>query len=69
MKTKNLNSMGAIHPILFLAAMYVVTLVVSIFICSSLFYSCNAHSSSPEANEKPVPQQQSPVGKDAISLR
>lgn len=31
--------MGALHPILFFAVMYVVVLFFSIFICSSLFYS------------------------------
>ena len=60
--------MGAIHPILFLAAMYVVTLVVSIFICSSLFYSCNSQSST-QADERPIQQQPRPVGETAITLR
>ena len=36
--------MGALHPILFFAVMYVVVLFFSIFICSSLFYSLNADS-------------------------
>ena len=45
MKTKT-NSVGALHPILFFAVMYVVVLFLSIFICSSLFYSFNSNSSS-----------------------
>ena len=40
MKTKIAPSVGALHPILFFAVMYVVVLFFSIFICSSLFYSC-----------------------------
>ena len=42
MKTKTVTSMGALHPILFFAVMYVVVLFFSIFICSSLFYSCKS---------------------------
>jgi hypothetical protein len=35
--------MGAMHPILFFAGVYVVVLLFSIFICSTIFYSCNAN--------------------------
>jgi hypothetical protein len=42
MKTKTVTSIGALHPILFFAVMYVVVLFFSIFICSSLFYSCKS---------------------------
>jgi hypothetical protein len=42
MKTRSFAPMGSIHPILFFAGLYVVALLFSIFICSSLFYSCNA---------------------------
>lgn len=43
MKTKSLTPMGSMHPVLFFVLIYLVALIVSIFICSSLFYSCNAH--------------------------
>ncbi|MEO5562753.1 MAG: hypothetical protein ABIR18_04940 [Chitinophagaceae bacterium] len=46
MKTKSLPSIGALHPVLFFAVMYVVVLFFSIFICSSLFYSCSSTSST-----------------------
>lgn len=59
MKTKNFTSMGSLHPILFFAVVYVVALFFSIFICSSLFYSCNASSS------KIGSQQTSPVNEQA----
>ena len=42
MKTKTFTPMGALHPVLFFAGVYVVALFFSIFICSSLFYSCNS---------------------------
>jgi hypothetical protein len=42
MKARSVTSIGALHPILFFAVMYVVVLFFSIFICSSLFYSCKA---------------------------
>jgi capsule polysaccharide export protein KpsE/RkpR len=62
MKTKSVTSIGALHPILFFAVMYVVVLFFSIFICSSLFYSCK---SSPVRMAKkttaPAPKQAMPV--------
>jgi hypothetical protein len=62
MKTKSVTSMGALHPILFFAVMYVVVLFFSIFICSALFYSCK---SSPARMAKkttvPAPKQVLPV--------
>ncbi len=44
MKAKTLTPMGALHPVLFFAGVYIVVLLFSVFICSSLFYSCNAGS-------------------------
>ncbi len=41
MKTKTLTSVGALHPLLFFMTVYVVALLLSIFICSSIFYSLN----------------------------
>jgi len=46
MKTKAFTPMGSLHPVLFFAGVYVVALFFSIFICSSLFYSCNASPST-----------------------
>jgi len=51
MKSRTFTPMGSLHPILFFAALYVVALLFFIFICSSLFYSCNAQSGGP-GNEK-----------------
>jgi len=42
MRSKNSTPVGALHPILFFAGVYVVVLLFSIFICSTIFYSCNA---------------------------
>ncbi|HRF19276.1 MAG TPA: hypothetical protein PK977_13970 [Chitinophagaceae bacterium] len=42
MKTKTFSPVGSLHPVLFFAVVYVVAIVFSIFICSTLFYSCNA---------------------------
>jgi len=54
--------MGALHPILFFAVMYVVVLFFSIFICSSLFYSLNSDSESVAVkNEQPAKQKSFPV--------
>lgn len=55
--------MGALHPILFFAVMYVVVLFFSIFICSSLFYSLNADPTEDVAakTEQPAKKQAFPV--------
>jgi hypothetical protein len=62
MKKRSVSPIGALHPILFFAGVYVVVLFFSIFICSSLFYSCNTTSggnySSNEKNEKKVIEPQ-----------
>jgi hypothetical protein len=42
MKTKSYSTIGSLHPFLFLTGVYLITLVFSIFICSTIFYSCNA---------------------------
>lgn len=62
MKTKSFTPVGSLHPVLFFVFVYVVVLFFSIFICSSLFYSCNASSAGavskgngfPEQTEMPV---------------
>jgi len=52
MKRKTFTPVGALHPILFFAGVYVVALFFSIFICSSLFYSCNTTANTEMAKEK-----------------
>lgn len=59
--------MGSMHPVIFFVFVYVVALLLSVFIFSSLFYSCNAKSaksltvqaeqSSPLASVAPVMQK------------
>ena len=62
MRTKRSTTMGALHPILFFAVMYVVVLFFSIFICSSLFYSLNADSEEATVKtEQPEKQKSFPV--------
>jgi len=65
MKTKTFTPMGALHPILFFAGVYIVALFFSIFICSSLFYSCNT-SSAKVAKEERAPVQQ-PAGSEVAT--
>jgi hypothetical protein len=52
MKRKTFTPVGALHPILFFAGVYVVALFFSIFICSTIFYSCNTSASASIAKEK-----------------
>ena len=61
MKTRSFSTMGALHPVLFFAGVYVVALVFSIFICSSLFYSCNSSSTTKLLNSQAKPQKTAPV--------
>jgi len=52
MKKRSVSPIGALHPILFFAGVYVVVLFFSIFICSALFYSCNTTSNTSSYSEK-----------------
>jgi hypothetical protein len=45
MRSRTSTTMGALHPVLFFAGVYIVVLLFSIFICSTIFYSCNANKS------------------------
>jgi hypothetical protein len=58
MKASRFNSVGALHPILFFAVMYVVVLFLSIFICSSLFYSLQSNSDDAVAAKITEPTKQ-----------
>jgi hypothetical protein len=57
MNRKTFTPVGALHPILFFAGVYAVVLLFSIFICSSIFYSCNTTPTDISATEveKPAP--------------
>jgi zona occludens toxin (predicted ATPase) len=59
MKKRSVSPIGALHPILFFAGVYVVVLFFSIFICSSLFYSFNTTSGGNySSDEKKVSEPQ-----------
>lgn len=62
MKTKT-SSMGSLHPVIFFAVVYVVALLLSIFICSSLFYAINGSS---QASRQPVPDEQTIVSGQSV---
>jgi len=55
------SSVGALHPILFVAVMYVVVLFLSIFICSSIFYTLNDDTASGTGNTEQVAVQKKAV--------
>ncbi|HYM95355.1 MAG TPA: hypothetical protein VET23_14550 [Chitinophagaceae bacterium] len=57
MKTRTLSSAGALHPVLFFAGFYAIVLLFSIFICSSLFYSCNTSKAETANKQDAAPQQ------------
>ena len=60
MKAKTFTTMGALHPVLFFVVVYIVALFFSIFICSSLFYSCKSNGAK-LAKEQKIPLQKSVV--------
>jgi len=60
MKTRPGSSLGALHPVLFFAVIYAIALLFSIFICSSLFYSCNTSGNADVSQKQEVPAQQTP---------
>jgi hypothetical protein len=58
MRSKTTTAVGALHPVLFFAGVYVVVLLFSIFICSTIFYSCN--TSKTELVKKSGEKEQQP---------
>jgi hypothetical protein len=57
MKKRSVSPIGALHPILFFAGVYVVVLFFSIFICSSLFYSCNTSTGGSYSQQEQKPAE------------
>jgi len=57
MRSRTSTTMGALHPILFFAGVYIVVLLFSIFICSTIFYSCSANKTdiAKKQEQKTVP--------------
>ncbi|MBN8851111.1 MAG: hypothetical protein BGO55_28575 [Sphingobacteriales bacterium 50-39] len=49
MKRTTFNAIGGWQPFLFCIGMYVVALMFSIFVCSSIFYVINSKSSDKDA--------------------
>lgn len=66
MKTKTFTPMGSLHPIIFFVVVYVVALLLSIFICSSLFYTFNGSSSRPTGQTQPV-EEVLPAGNTVVA--
>jgi hypothetical protein len=56
MKAKAITPMGALHPALFFIGVYIVSLLFSIFICSTIFYSCNSTASNIVKKEQKTSQ-------------
>jgi hypothetical protein len=68
MKTKTFTPMGSLHPILFFAGVYVVALLFSIFICSSLFYSCNSTQANIKGGETTLVEKQAATDAATLSV-
>ena len=66
MKTRTLTPMGSLHPIIFFVVVYVVALLLSIFICSSLFYSFSG-SSSRSTGKVPSVEETMPAGNPVMA--
>jgi len=62
MKNRSQSPLGSLHPVLFFTGVYFIVLIVSIFMCSAIFYSCNSsgHSgfSGKIKQQKPVQTEQ-----------
>lgn len=69
MKTKTFTPVGSLHPILFFACVYVVALLFSVFICSSLFYSCNASPAKSINEQKVTPEAPMQTAATTVAMR
>ncbi|MDF2383867.1 hypothetical protein JMG10_20475 [Nostoc ellipsosporum NOK] len=74
MRNRAFPAMGAFHPLFFFVTVYVVALFLSIFICSSIFYSLQEGSEQTRSSnstpsltiKKDLPLQ---VSTAAVALR
>ncbi len=73
MKNRSTKSLGALHPILFFTGVYFVALVFSIFICSTIFYSCNSGGpialTNKHKKEKSVQQYEITVSANTLASK
>lgn len=67
MRRKTITPVGALHPILFFAGVYVVALFFSIFICSALFYSCNTSSAASASSKEKKTEMSQPATTTAVA--
>lgn len=51
MSRKTISAAGALHPILFFSLVYFIVFILSIVVCSSVFYSCSS-TASPTSDTK-----------------
>lgn len=65
MRPRSLKPLGALHPVLFFTGVYFVVLLVSIFICSAIFYSCNSSANAAGLSNKI--KQQKPVKTEQVA--
>jgi len=69
MKKRSVSPIGALHPILFFAGVYIVVLFFSIFICSALFYSCNTTSGGNYSSTEKKASESSPNTGAIVSVK
>ncbi|MGC4036945.1 MAG: hypothetical protein QM764_13390 [Chitinophagaceae bacterium] len=67
MKTRSITPMGALHPALFFAGVYIVALLFSIFICSTIFYSCNSTATDISKTEQKATQPEVPATNTTVA--
>jgi hypothetical protein len=68
MRNRSFTPMGSMHPVLFFVVMYTVALFFSIFICSSLFYSCNTSSSGSLVEKSSPVKESTSVSANTVAL-
>lgn len=59
MRRNSTSGVGALHPFIFFAIIYTISLFLAFFVCSTIYYSLNGEA-------KPVESQ--PVAKNQVAL-
>jgi len=65
MKRKTIAAIGGIQPLLFCVGMYMMALLFSMFVCSSIFYAINPKKSVNADVEKTA--MSAPAGKEVLA--
>ncbi len=69
MRRNSTSSMGALHPVLFFTLVYGISLVLSIFVCRTVYYSLNNDNRTGSTDNSGIKSAQHTTTDASLALR